>query len=306
LFYQYDTLFASSTPLTVGIPGIFAKWIRGKKFVFEVRDLWPELPKAMGVIKNPFVLWLMGILEYLCYHSADKLIGLSGGISNGIAKRGINISKIATIPNGCDLDVFQTQSERFYINGVNESDFLCLYSGTHGIANGLDIVIDVARILHDSKNNSIKFILVGDGRCKPNLINRARKEGIQNVIFLDPINKRDLSRLMSTCDIGMQLLANVPAFYYGTSPNKFFDYLSVGLPVLNNYPGWIADMIRNHNCGVVVSANNPSDFSEKLIHLEKEKYKLPELSANAKALAINEFDRDKLSKKWVEWVTDTN
>lgn len=304
LFYRYDILFASSTPLTVGIPGIFARWIRRKKFVFEVRDLWPELPKAMGVITNPFILSLMGLIEFLCYHSANKLIGLSVGITKGIAKRNIKLNKIETIPNGCDLDIFQANHEKFKINGTEENDFLCLYSGTHGIANGLEILIDVAILLKQRGNNNIKFVLVGDGRCKPNLVERANKENLKNIIFLDPLNKRDLSGLMNTCTIGMQLLANIPAFYYGTSPNKFFDYISVGLPVLNNYPGWISELIVNHNCGIKVSPDNPIDFADSLIKLEQEKYKLAEMSVNAKALAKNEFDREILSKKWVEWVTN--
>jgi glycosyltransferase involved in cell wall biosynthesis len=302
LFYKYDVLFASSTPLTVGIPGIFARWIRGKKFVFEVRDLWPELPKAMGVIKNPIILFLMGVLEFLCYHSANKLIGLSGGITNGIAKRGIKTDKIKTIPNGCDLDIFNSNHGKLKIAGANEDDFLCLYSGTHGIANGLDILIDAAIVLKENGNQTIKFVLVGDGRCKPDLIKRANEHQLDNVIFLSPLNKSDLSKLMNTCNIGMQLLANIPAFYYGTSPNKFFDYISVGLPVLNNYPGWISELILKNNCGIKVAPDDPNVFAESLIKIEKEKYKLEEMSVNALNLAKSDFDRSVLSQSWVNWV----
>lgn len=303
LFYKYDILFASTTPLTVGIPGIFARWIRGKKFVFEVRDLWPELPKAMGVIKNPVILWLMGILEFSCYRSATKLIGLSDGIVKGIARRGVRLNKIENIPNGCDLDIFGTNDDKLKINGVQENDFLCLYSGTHGIANGLDILIDVATELTKRRNNTIKFVLVGDGKLKPSLIAKAHEQDLKNIIFLDPLNKADLSKLMNSCNVGMQLLANIPAFYYGTSPNKFFDYISVGLPVLNNYPGWISDLITQYNCGITVSPDNPLVFADRLIKLEHEKYKLPEMSANARNLAKNEFNRILLSDKWVDWVT---
>jgi len=303
LFSKYDVLFASSTPLTVGIPGIFARCIRGKKFVFEVRDLWPELPKAMGVIKSPAILWLMGVLEFLCYHSSTKLIGLSDGIVKGIAKRGIKLNKIANIPNGCDLDIFNIDHGKMEIEGTQENDFLCLYSGTHGIANGLDILINTAEILTKRGNYTIKFVLVGDGKCKPDLVNSANQKGIKNIIFLKPLNKQELSKLMNTCDIGMQLLANIPAFYYGTSPNKFFDYISVGLPVLNNYPGWISEMIEKNYCGIKVLPDNPAEFAESLIKLEKEKYKLADMSLNARNLAKNEFDRTLLSNKWVDWVT---
>ena len=104
LFEDYDLLFATSTPLTAGIPGIVMKWFRSKQFVFEVRDLWPELPKAMGVIRNPVLLKLMGLLEWVSYRSADMCIGLSPGIVNGIIRRGIPSSRVQLVPNGCDLD----------------------------------------------------------------------------------------------------------------------------------------------------------------------------------------------------------
>jgi glycosyltransferase involved in cell wall biosynthesis len=178
-----------------------------------------------------------------------------------------------------------------------------LYSGTHGIANGLDVVIDVAANLVNRGNNTIKFVLVGDGKLKSGLIKKAIEQNLKNIIFLDPLNKSDLSKLMNTCDIGMQVLANIPAFYYGTSPNKFFDYISAGLPVLNNYPGWISELITQNNCGISVPPDNPVAFADSLIKLEQEKFKLPEMSVNARKLAKHEFDRGLLSDKWVNWVT---
>ncbi|MFW2124747.1 glycosyltransferase, partial [Acinetobacter ursingii] len=127
-----------------GIPGIFAKWLRRKTFVFEVRDLWPELPKAMGVIKNPIILMMMSMLEWLSYHSADRLIGLSPGIVDGIIGRGIQPERVASIPNGCDLDIFDQPIEVWRPEGVNRGDLMAIFTGTHGLANGLDAVIAVA------------------------------------------------------------------------------------------------------------------------------------------------------------------
>jgi len=104
---DYDLLFATSTPLTAGIPGIVMKLFRKKSFVFEVRDLWPELPREMGVITNPLILKAMDILEWLSYHSADACIGLSPGIVRGIIRRNIPASRAIMIPNGCDLELFK-------------------------------------------------------------------------------------------------------------------------------------------------------------------------------------------------------
>lgn len=302
LFEKYDILFASSTPLTAGIPGIFAKWIRRKKFVFEVRDLWPELPKAMGVIKNPAVLCGMGILEYMCYHSADKLIGLSKGIVDGIKKRGIPKERIKNIPNGCDLDIFSTIIDSQRPIEAEAGDFLCLYSGTHGIANGLNILIDVADILTQKKRSDIKFVLIGQGKYKNDLQQKSHHKNLKNIIFLDPVNKNDLAKLMNACDIGMQLLANIPEFYNGTSPNKFFDYIAAGLPVLNNYPGWISNLIEEKKCGVTVLPDDPEAFADELLKISNNRNKLNLMSINAKHLAKKSFDRDILAKEWVDWV----
>lgn len=109
---EYDLVFATTTPLTAGIPGIFARWLRGKAFVFEVRDLWPELPKAMGVITNPVVLGMMSVLEWLSYRSAHRLIGLSPGIVEGIERLGVPAHLVEMVPNGCDLDILPPTPSR--------------------------------------------------------------------------------------------------------------------------------------------------------------------------------------------------
>jgi glycosyltransferase involved in cell wall biosynthesis len=300
---KYDLVFATTTPLTAGIPGIFARWLRGKPFVFEVRDLWPELPREMGVITNPVVLWAMGVLEWLSYRSAHRLVGLSPGIVEGIKKRGVPGKKIAMIPNGCDLDIFTDSAAPWRPNGVTESDLMAVFAGTHGVANGLDAVLSAAGELKKRGRSDIKFLLIGSGRLKPALMAQADREGLDNVIFHEPVRKSDLAGLMQATDVGMQILANVPAFYYGTSPNKFFDYIAAGVPVLNNYPGWLAEMIEREQCGYAVPPANSSAFADALELAAAERGHLSVMGKKAKALAQREFDRDKMANEWADWVT---
>ncbi len=295
---DYDLIFATSTPLTASIPGLFGKWFRKKPFVFEVRDLWPELPKAMGVIKNKIILMLMSVLEYISYHNADHLIALSPGILDGIAKRGIDKKNITLIPNGCDLSIFGSESDVYQIPYTKKSDFIALFSGTHGVANGLKSVIDAAYELKLRNLSSIKFVLIGQGKLKNSLINQCKEKELDNVVFLDPVPKKELSKILHRADIGLQILANVPAFYYGTSPNKFFDYISSGLPVLNNYPGWLAEMINENNCGLVVPPDSPVLFADALDYISKNKDILINMGKNAKNLAVKNFNRDDLSYKF--------
>ena len=299
---KYDLLFATTTPLTAAIPGICARWLRGKKFVFEVRDLWPELPKEMGVIKNPVVLWAMGVLECSAYKSATALVGLSPGIKKGIMRLGIDDDKVVMIPNGCDLGIFAQEITPYQVSGVNDDDLMAVFTGTHGIANGLDSVINAAKLLKQRNIENIKLVLVGQGKLKPQLVQQAQELKLDNIIFHDPVDKNTLAQIMKRADFGMQLLANIPAFYYGTSPNKFFDYISAGLPVLNNYPGWITDMINEHGCGKAVPPENAEAFVEALVWFSENKVKLPEMGQASQELAKTEFDRNILSDKFVAWL----
>ncbi|MFB4371185.1 MULTISPECIES: glycosyltransferase family 4 protein [unclassified Pseudomonas] len=299
---RYDLVFATTTPLTAGIPGIFARWLRGKTFIFEVRDLWPELPKAMGVIRNPLVLWAMSILEWVSYRSAHRLIGLSPGIVDGIAKRGVARDRIALIPNGCDLGIFAADVEPWRPEQVKASDLLAVFAGTHGVANGLGAVLDAAAELKKRGRDDIKLLLIGSGKLKPALQARVNDEDLDCVIFHEPVNKVRLAGLMASADIGLQILANVPAFYFGTSPNKFFDYIAAGVPVLNNYPGWLAEMIRDNGCGFAIAPDDPSVFADALEQAVQDKSAIREMGRRGRELAVREFDRDLLANRFVDWL----
>lgn len=297
-----DLVFATSTPLTSGIPTIAAKVGRRRKVVFEVRDLWPELPREMGVITNPLVLGAMDVLEWCAYRSADRLVALSPGIRDGIVRRGVDVSRVAVVPNGCDVDLFANPSGGVRPPGVAPDDLMAIYAGTHGVANGLDAVLDAAAVLKQRGRNEIKIVLVGDGKLKQGLRQRAGSEGLGNVVFVDPLPKTELARLLAQADVGMQILANVPAFYFGTSPNKFFDYLASGLPVLNNYPGWLAGLITENNCGFAVKPEDPEAFADALIVAAEDRVTLAAMGKNSARLGLSKFDRRVLSNEFVAWL----
>tara|TARA_R110002126_G_scaffold110918_1_gene248355 strand:- start:65557 stop:66804 length:1248 start_codon:yes stop_codon:yes gene_type:complete len=296
----YDLVFASSTPLTAGLPGVAARWFRRKPFVFEVRDLWPELPKAMGVIKNPAILFCLSLMEKLIYCSAHQIIALSPGIAEGIVKHGVEKTRVPLIPNACDFSLFDKESAALERpKGVSHDDLMLVYTGTHGLANGLDAVLDVAEELMHRKCGHIKFVLIGQGKLKEGLQRRAKNIKLDNVIFLGPVSKPALARLMKSADLGMQILANVPAFYDGTSPNKFFDYIACGLPVINNYPGWLAELIVTHDCGFTVEPENAVAFANMLEEISSDKRVLNKKGMHARMLAEENFDRIQLADQWV-------
>ena len=305
---KYDVLFATSTPLTAGIPGIMMRLMKpGKRFVFEVRDLWPELPKAMGVVSNPFVLFGMAILEKVSYAAMHGGVALSPGIRKGMLK-GAGVGKdIAMIPNGCDLDIFKpgktnnTDSLKL-LAGLPEDSFRCIFTGAHGIANGLDAVLDAASALKEKGRTDIYLLFIGDGKLKPGLKQKAFDKELSNCIFMDPVPKTQLAELFQQVHVGMMILDNVPAFYYGTSPNKFFDYISSGLPVLNNYPGWLKEIITQNQCGVAVSPEDPEAFANALIELADNPEKRKDMGINARKLAVSQFARQDLADRLVSFL----
>lgn len=297
-----DAVFATSTPLTAGIPGIIARWVRRRPFVFEVRDLWPELPKAMGVIRNPLILGAMSALEGLSYWSAHRLVGLSPGIVQGIARHGIPLSRIAFIPNGCDLGLFSGAGAPWRPDGVGERDLLAVFAGAHGFANGLDAVLDAAVELKARGRTDIKVVLVGSGILKARLVARAHEEALKAVVFLDPVGKPSLAGLFAASDLGLQILDDVPAFYEGTSPNKFFDYLAAGLPVLINYPGWLAEVVEASRSGYAVPPRDPVAFADALVHAADNRSALKDMGRNARELGSRDFDRAILADRFVDWL----
>lgn len=302
---DYDLIFATSTPLTVAISGIVAKIARGKKFVFEVRDLWPELPKAMGVITNPAILGAMSMLEWLAYRCCDAGVGLSPGIVDGIKKRSAKNKPVLLAPNACDVEIFsssvsENSTRQLSIPGVTKDDYVAVFTGTHGKANGLDNVLNGAKELlrrNDDDAKRIKLVFIGDGQCKDALLERKRKEKLDNCLFLDPVPKPQLAQYLQRADAGIMALENVPAFYYGTSPNKFFDYLAASLPVICNYPGWVSEMIVENHCGISVKPLDPDAFAEGMIALSKMDKKT--LKANALALGKRDFSREAIASRLI-------
>ena len=296
-----DLVFATSTPLTVGLPGMKGARRLGVPFVFEVRDLWPDVPIAIGVIRSPLLKWYTRRLERRIYAAAQHIIALAPGIKDGICRTGYPAERVSMIPNCSDLDLFRPHSPppldgRFGAPG----DFRLVFTGAHGKANGLDAVLNAAGELKRRGVQKIRFVFIGTGGEKPRLVERSGQEGLDNLVsWVNPVPKGELADILAAMDVGMMILKNLPAFYYGTSPNKFFDYIATGLPVLNNYPGWLADMIGEHRCGKVVPPDDPVAFADAVLALRDERDELAAMGRRARQLAETQFSRDRMAEQFV-------
>jgi glycosyltransferase involved in cell wall biosynthesis len=299
---QADLVFATSTPLTVGIPGMKGSRHLRVPFVLELRDIWPEGLVSAGVLKNPLVIWYARRLERKLYAAADHIIALAPGIKDAVVREGRSPDDITMIPNGCDLDLFKPDpapldDPRFGPPGV----FRAVFTGAHGMVNGLDAVLDAAVELKRRGESGIQFVFIGSGSQRDRLIERSRRDGIDDLCtFVASMPKLELARIIARMDVGLMILKNAPALYYGTSPNKFFDYIAAGLPVLNNYPGWLADMIDEHKCGLAVPPGDATAFAQALVWLRDHPAERADMGRQARMLAEAEFSRELLGTCFVQ------
>jgi len=178
----------------------------------------------------------------------------------------------------------------------------CVFTGAHGLGNGLGAVLDGGKMLQERGRTDISLIFVGDGKLKPGLIQRKEREQLNNCLFFDSMPKDQLSEVMAQTDVGLMILANIPAFYYGTSPNKFFDYIASGLPVLNNYPGWLADMINENQCGLAVPPEKADLFADALENLADNPADRAAMGKRSRALAEKDFNRENLATRFVDFL----
>jgi glycosyltransferase involved in cell wall biosynthesis len=204
------------------------------------------------------------------------------------------------IPNGSDLEVFHpSKRTKLALPGIGADDFVAGFTGAHGVANGLDALLAVAEELKRRGDTRVKLVFIGDGKEKERLATRATELGLTNCLFFPPVPKSELGAITASLDCGLMVLRDIPAFYRGTSPNKFFDYLAAGIPVLNNYPGWLAGLITEHRCGIVVPPGNVAAFADALQRLAADAAECRAMGVAARVLAEKEFARPLLAGRFV-------
>ncbi|MAD54764.1 glycosyltransferase family 4 protein [Idiomarina sp. UBA3992] len=299
-----DIIFASSTPLTIALPAIPAARRKKIPMVFEVRDLWPEMPIAVGALKNPVSRFLAKKLELWAYSNSDAIVALSPGMKEGVVRSGFEEQRIAVIPNSSDNTEFQYNrnaadsflSKRPWLM----SSPLLVYAGSLGSTNGVGFLVDVAKEL-DLLGSDIKILVVGDGAERDSILEKANFEAVLNKNFFaeELLPKKEIPALLSAATLASVLFIDVPEMR-ANSANKFFDALASGTPVLVNFGGWINELVERNSIGVSVwkkSASEVAVFLEEKMHDEKW---LEESGKNARYMAEKYFSRDILANQLME------
>jgi glycosyltransferase involved in cell wall biosynthesis len=290
-----DVVFATHTPLPIGLAGAALGRYFNVPFVFEVRDLWPDALINLGGLKNPLVIWYLRLMAKKIYSKANHIVALSPGMKEGIVRTGVSPEQVTVIPNACDCDLFRPDLDgsgwrsRLGLNGR----FTAVYFGAMGLANGLEYVIEAARILAQHKKDNIALVLVGDGGKRSELEKMVQEYKLTNVIFNASIPKAELTRLVAGCDASMVIFRAAKENTW--SPNKMFDALAAGKAVLINVPGWLGGTIESNNCGRCVDPQSPQALAGALEQLAANPELCMEMGKNARALAERDFERTKLA-----------
>jgi len=294
-----DVVFATSTPLTIAIPAVYAARRRGIPMVFEVRDLWPELPIAIGALKNPVLRRAARVLERFSYSNSAAVIALSPGMAEGIVRTGYPRERVVIVPNASDLELFQrdTSHGRAFRRriGIDDGRILVGYLGTLGRINGVSYLVQVAAALKGDPR--FLFLTVGDGQEREQVAALARSEGVldRNFLMLSKIAKAQVPALLSAVDVATSLFLPIPQME-SNSANKFFDALAAGCCVAINYGGWHAQLLREAQAGIRLDSD-PRRAASDLQALADEPGKIKSAGLNARRLAEEKFSRDDLAAK---------
>lgn len=296
-----DVVFASSTPLTVGEVGRAAARHHRVPFVFEVRDLWPEIPIVLGALPTPVLRWGARFMARRIYDAATEVVALSPDMARVIRDDwGVDAARITVIPNCSDVDLYATpeveaQRAAFRSRMGWDGKLVALHAGAMGRVNGLDYVLDAAKLLDAAGERGVEIALLGNGAERPRLEARARDEGIRSVSFHAEVRHRDVPAWLAAADVGLVTVAARP-YLETNSANKFFDSLAAARPVLLNYGGWMAEVLRETGAGLAADPRSPASFAEALRALKADPVKRQGMGRAARALAEARYARNALTR----------
>src|SRR5690606_6807836 len=293
----------SSGPITVGLPGLVAKYIRGRKLVFETRDLWPEGAIELGVIKSKIVQKLAYWFEKTCYRASSYIITLSPGMTQNIQQR-FNIKYIIDVTNAANIDLFSTKREMPKEENLKSKSF-AIYTGNIGMVNNSYWLYEAAKELQKLQRDDIKIVLIGDGQQREELENLAKNENVTNFIRLELMPKHNLVAYIQHAFVSLVPLKGTPVLDT-SSPNKFFESLAAGVPVIQNTQGWMKSFLNEHKVGITLDPNNSKQLAEELIRLKDNVEETTQMGKRAKEIAKDNFDKNYLAHKMLDVLLKIN
>jgi glycosyltransferase involved in cell wall biosynthesis len=296
-----DLVFATSTPLTVAVPGVLAAKLRRVPFVFEVRDLWPEVPIEMGALRNPLARSLAGGLANFAYRNAAEVIALSPGMAAGVTARRAG-TPTTIIPNAADLELFAVDPQRVrQFRAAHEwlgDRPLIVYTGALGAVNGVEYLVRAAHRMH-RLDPDIRVLIVGHGKeWEPTKRLAAEYGLLGDVVHMwEKVPKSELPVILGAATMSSSFVRPIRGIW-DNSANKFFDALAASRPIVINYGGWQADLLRETGAGLVVDPENTDEAAGQLVRHLRDELWLQRAREAAHRLAVERFSRDLLFERF--------
>ena len=289
-----DVVWGTSPPIFQGFSAWMLARLKGVPFLFEVRDLWPAFAIAVGVLQNRILIKLSLWLERFLYHRADLVVVNSPGYVAHVTDRGAR--RVEILPNSADPEMFDPADDglAFRIANHLEDKFVVLYAGAHGLSNDLGVVLQSAHFLADSP--LIRIVLLGDGKEKPALQKQAAEMALANVLFLPPIPKNEIPAALAGADACLAILKPIEE-YKTTYPNKVFDYMAAGRPVVLVIDGVIREVVEAAGCGIFVHPGDPSALAQAIRMLSADKERSRRMGLAGRIYIEEHFSRKGVAEK---------
>ncbi|HMX17759.1 MAG TPA: glycosyltransferase family 4 protein [Anaerolineales bacterium] len=296
-----DLVWGTSPPIFQGVTAWVLARIKGAKFLFEVRDLWPQFAIAVGVLKNPVLILLSEWLERFLYRRADRVMVNSPGFLEPVTSRGAK--RVELIPNGADPSMFDPNNDGMEFRRSNQltDKFVVLYAGAHGMSNDLEVVLDAAALLVD--RNEIQLVLLGDGKEKPALMARAQKMDLTNVTFLPSVPKTEMASALAGADACLAILKPLEE-YKTTYPNKVFDYMAAGRPVVLAIDGVIREVVEAAGCGIFAAPGSADEVANAIRQLAADKKESRIMGLQGRDYLQKNFSRAAIGEKLLGLLED--
>jgi glycosyltransferase involved in cell wall biosynthesis len=296
---EADVIFASSTPLTIALPAVYAARKQSVPMIFEVRDLWPDTPVAVGALRSRFTIAAARWLERFAYRNAARIVALSPDMRAGVLAQGYPADHVTVIPNSSDVALFrvpQSHGQEIRRSQPWLGDRpLVVYTGALGIVNGVDYLARLAAVVV-RRDPEIRFLVVGSGREEELVRQTAAELGVlDRNFFLWPMRpKTEIPAILSAADIATSTVIDRPALW-ANSANKVFDAFAAGRPVAINHEGWLADVIRQNGCGLVLDPHDLTAAADSLVGTLRDPEWLARARASSARLGEQDFSRDRLA-----------
>lgn len=291
-----DVVLASSGPITVAIPALAARYLRGLPFVFEVRDLWPEGAIQLGLLRNKLLIRVLRALERFCYRSASVIVALSPGMADWIRQRyGYGHIEVVTNASDCEL------AERAAQNGFRLPEWargkkLAVYAGSLGRMYGCSQLVELAAELRGLGDEEIAVVVIGAGVERDRLEREARARGLGNILFLGQQSRETVFAWLSSAVCSLSIFERAGVLET-SSPNKLFDALACGVPLVQDTQGWMKDLLEKEQCGITVPRGDTRAMAEAVLTLARNEELRQRLAANARRLGRERFERGLLAEK---------